>query len=126
MAALPRLPLLPHGRDPALAAAALAASFDLSYGGLLGWIVVLGLLVGTAVERRGFVAGTSYLVTDRRLVFVSPRPPGTEFRWAQLAGLRPPRVRDHGDGDGTIDFRPTATKRRATGRGRPGPRSCQS
>ncbi|MGW7536124.1 hypothetical protein [Amycolatopsis sp. NPDC054798] len=94
--------------------ATLAATFDLSHGGVIGWGVVLGLLAGTARERnrerRGFVAVTTYLVTDRRLIFVSESPPGVEFRWVQLADLRPPRVRDHGDGTGTIDFRPTVTE----------------
>ncbi|WP_370934659.1 hypothetical protein [Amycolatopsis sp. cg13] len=97
-----------------VAAAAATAIFNLSYRDTVPWIVVLGLLAGTAVERnrerRSFVAGTSYLVTDRRLIFVSQWQPGVEFRWVPLGYLRPPRVRDHGDGTGTIDFHPTATE----------------
>ncbi|RJQ87450.1 hypothetical protein [Amycolatopsis panacis] len=90
----------------------LTARFDLQLWNLLGWGVVLGLLIGTACERnrdrRAFVAATTYLVTDRRLIFVSQGEPGIEFRWIGLADLRPPRVQGHGDGVGTIDFHPTA------------------
>ncbi|WP_051166220.1 hypothetical protein [Amycolatopsis orientalis] len=91
--------------------AALSVGQDLGYEVMLGWLVVLSLFAASGFERnrerRGFIAGTTYLVTDRRLIFVSQWPPGAEFRWVQLADLRPPRVRDHGDGTGTIDFRPT-------------------
>ncbi|PKV94835.1 hypothetical protein ATK30_5723 [Amycolatopsis echigonensis] len=93
---------------------AVAATSGLDYGGMVGCNAVAGVMIGFAVERnrerRGFIAGTTYLVTDRRLIFVSQWPPGVEFRWVQLAVLRPPRVRDHGDGTGTIDFHPTVSE----------------
>jgi len=89
----------------------LATRANLDFWILSGWYAVLALLLSTAFERnrdrRGFVAVTSYLVTDQRLIFVSAGECGTEYRWVPLDGLRPPRVRAHGDGTGTIDFRPT-------------------
>ncbi|MGW4401467.1 hypothetical protein ACWEHA_39735 [Amycolatopsis nivea] len=97
-----------------LATAVVAAALDLSYGVLIGWVVVLSLVLNAGLERnrerRGFIAVTTYLVTDRRLIFASESPPGIEFRWVQLADLRAPRVHDHGDGTGTIDFHPTASE----------------
>lgn len=97
-----------------LGGSALAAMSDLDYGGMLGWYAIVGLMIGFAAERnrerRGFIAGTTYLVTDRRLIFVSQWPHGVEIRSVHLSDLRPPRVRDHGDGTGTIDFRPTASE----------------
>jgi hypothetical protein len=97
-----------------VAAAAVAAAYDLAIWSLLGWVVVLGLVASTGLERnrdrRAFIAATTYLVTARRLVFVSEGPSGIEFRWIGLADLRPPRVHDHGDGTGTIDFHPTANE----------------
>ena len=94
-----------------VAASGLTATLNLSYGVILGWSVVFSMVLGSGHERnrerRGFIAVTTYLVTDRRLIFVSDSPPGIEFRWVQLSDLRPPRVRDHGDGTGTIDFHPT-------------------
>ncbi|MFE3178447.1 hypothetical protein ACFXPA_35790 [Amycolatopsis sp. NPDC059090] len=97
-----------------VAAAGLGAALNLSTWSMIGWMVVLAMAVATGYERnrerRGFIAVTTYLVTDRRLIFVSESPPGIEFRWVQLADLRPPRVRDHGDGTGTIDFHPTASE----------------
>lgn len=95
-----------------LVASGLTAILDLGNWVTAGWAVLLGMALTSGFERnrerRGFIAVTTYLVTDRRLIFVSESPPGVEFRWVQLADLRPPRVRDHGDGTGTIDFRPTA------------------
>ncbi|WP_116204464.1 hypothetical protein [Amycolatopsis circi] len=97
-----------------LFAAGLTTILSLSYGVMIGWVVVFVLAAATAHERnrerRAFIAVTTYLVTDRRLIFVSESPPGIEFRWIRLNDLRPPRVRDHGDGTGTIDFHPTATE----------------
>ncbi|WP_406637448.1 hypothetical protein [Amycolatopsis sp. WGS_07] len=97
-----------------LAAAGVTAALDLNNWAMIGWIVVLSLVLTSGLERnrerRGFIAVTTYLVTDRRLIFVSDSPPGIEFRWVQLTDLRPPRVRDHGDGTGTIDFHPTVTE----------------
>ncbi|WP_037815342.1 hypothetical protein [Amycolatopsis sp. VC5-11] len=70
-----------------------------------------GMLIGLSAERnrqRKLLLGVlTYLVTDRRLIFVADRPGGIEFRWIWHPDLREPRVRDHGDGTGTVDFRPT-------------------
>ncbi|PFG49727.1 hypothetical protein ATK36_4901 [Amycolatopsis sulphurea] len=108
----------------------LTARFDLQLWNLLGWGAVLGLLIGTACERnrdrREFVAATTYLVTDRRLIFVSQGEPGIEFRWIGLADLRPPRVQGHGDGIGTIDFHPTALEWLKDQGYRSGPRGFRS
>ncbi|MBB1153884.1 MULTISPECIES: hypothetical protein [Amycolatopsis] len=97
-----------------LVVSVLIATLNLSYWVMVGWIAVLSLVFNGGIERnrerRGFIAVTTYLVTDRRLIFVSESPPGAEFRWVQLADLRPPRVRDHGDGTGTIDFHPTVSE----------------
>ncbi|ATY14396.1 hypothetical protein CU254_31240 [Amycolatopsis sp. AA4] len=97
-----------------LVVSALAAVLDLSRWAMIGWIVVFSLFITSGFERnrerRGFIAVTTYLVTDRRLIFVSESPPGIEFRWVQLADLGKPRVRDHGDGTGTIDFHPTTAE----------------
>ncbi|WP_134733897.1 hypothetical protein [Amycolatopsis nivea] len=67
------------------------------------------MLTGLSAERnrqRKLLLGVlTYLVTDRRLIFVADRPGGIEFRWIWHPELREPRVLDHGTG--TVDFRPT-------------------
>ncbi|MGW4401468.1 hypothetical protein ACWEHA_39740 [Amycolatopsis nivea] len=72
------------------------------------WPGFFGLVLGLAAERnrqRKVLLGVlTYLVTDRRLVFVADRPSGAEFRWVWLPDLGKPRVRDHGDGTGTVGF----------------------
>lgn len=73
-----------------------------------------GLMIGLAVERnrqrKALLGALTYLVTDRRLVFVADRPGGVEFRWIWLPDLGEPRVRDHGDGTGTVGFGPTVAE----------------
>ncbi|MCG3751372.1 hypothetical protein [Amycolatopsis sp. Poz14] len=56
-------------------------------------------------QRKLLLGVLTYLVTDRRLVFVADRPGGIEFRWVWLPDLDEPRLRDHGDGTGTVSFK---------------------
>ncbi|MEV4601171.1 hypothetical protein AB0K15_27690 [Amycolatopsis sp. NPDC049253] len=76
--------------------------------------VVVSGSVGSAIarhrERASRVGATTYVVTDRRLVFATYWPQGAEFRWIPLAYLRRPRVRDIGGGLGIVDFRPTVAQ----------------
>ncbi|WP_116204465.1 hypothetical protein [Amycolatopsis circi] len=55
-------------------------------------------------QRRVLFGVLTYLVTDRRIVFVADRPGGIEFRWVWFPDLEEPQVRDHGDGTGTVGF----------------------
>ncbi|MCG3751374.1 hypothetical protein [Amycolatopsis sp. Poz14] len=66
------------------------------------------MLIGLSAERnrqRKLLLGVlTYLVTDRRLIFVADRPGGDEFHWIWHPELRELRVLDHGTG--TVNFRP--------------------
>lgn len=55
-------------------------------------------------DRRARALVTTYLVTDRRIVFVAQWPNGAEFRWVWHHLMRPPRVRVDHHGTGTITF----------------------
>lgn len=66
--------------------------------------VAIALIAEQNRQRRVLFGVLAYLVTDRRIVFVADRPGGIEFRWVWLPDLAAPRVRDHGDGTGTVGF----------------------
>ncbi|WP_101438069.1 hypothetical protein [Amycolatopsis echigonensis] len=72
--------------------------------------VVLALISERNRQRKALLGVLTCLVTDRRLVFVADRPGGIEFRWVWFPDLPEPRVRDHADGTGTVDFHPTLSE----------------
>ncbi|WP_051166219.1 hypothetical protein [Amycolatopsis orientalis] len=82
--------------------------FDVGVAIFAAWPGFLGLVIGLASERnrrrKALLRGLTYQVTDRRVVFGADRPGGAEFRWVWLPELGEPRVRDHGDGTGTVGF----------------------
>ncbi|GAB3396374.1 hypothetical protein [Amycolatopsis echigonensis] len=82
--------------------------FDVDPAVFAVWPVLFGMTLGLGSERnrrrKALLRGLTYLVTDRRVVFVADRPGGIEFRWVLLPDLGKPRVRDHGDGTGTVGF----------------------
>ncbi|MFJ9787746.1 hypothetical protein ACIRSS_49795 [Amycolatopsis sp. NPDC101161] len=47
---------------------------------------------------------TTYLVTDRRIIFAAQWPTGAEYRWVRFSRLGPPRVKPDERGIGTITF----------------------
>lgn len=53
---------------------------------------------------RARALATTYLVTDRRIVFVAQWPTGAEFRWAWHHRLPPARTKTDERGVGTITF----------------------
>ncbi|MEU3627623.1 hypothetical protein BS329_39520 [Amycolatopsis coloradensis] len=69
------------------------------------YVVLFGLLLQRASDRRARDRAMSYLVTSHRIIFVASWPNGTEFRWAWLPYLLlPPRVKADASGVGTISF----------------------
>ncbi|WP_037364842.1 hypothetical protein [Amycolatopsis orientalis] len=86
-----------------------AVKFDVELAVVGVWMGFFSMALVQTSERnrqRKLLLGVlTYLVTDRRLVFVADRPGGVEFRWVWLPDLGEPRVRDHGDGTGTVGFR---------------------
>ncbi|MET9263652.1 hypothetical protein [Amycolatopsis sp. NPDC004079] len=68
------------------------------------FVLAIALIAEQNRQRRVLFGVLTYLVTDRRIVFVADRPGGIEFRWVWLPDLAAPRVRDHGDGTGTVGF----------------------
>ncbi|ATY14397.1 hypothetical protein CU254_31245 [Amycolatopsis sp. AA4] len=84
------------------------ARFDVYSAVFQLWPVFFGMALGLGSERnrrrKAMFGGLSYLVTERRVVFVAYRPEGIEFRWVWLPDLGVPRVRDYGDGTGTVGF----------------------
>jgi len=71
------------------------------------FVIVLLLIAERERQRKALFAVLGYQVTSRRIVFTAERGEGFEVRWVWLADLRAPRVREHGDGTGAVDFRPT-------------------
>ncbi|MEV0071138.1 hypothetical protein [Amycolatopsis sp. NPDC050768] len=92
----------------------LTGIFDAPEYGIPVMAVAVSGMTGSAIarhrERASRVGATTYVVTDRRLVFVVYWPQGAEFRWIPLAYLRRPRVRDIGGELGIVDFRPTVSE----------------
>ncbi|SFO62575.1 hypothetical protein [Amycolatopsis rubida] len=108
-----------HGYVVGTAAfAALGVVASSKYGAHFEIFVLCLALLGTALglrternrQRKSLVGVLTYLVTDRRIVFVAERPSGVEFRWAWFTELRTPRVHDYRDGTGTVDFHPTLSE----------------
>ncbi|WP_326565735.1 hypothetical protein VSH64_28165 [Amycolatopsis rhabdoformis] len=69
---------------------------------------VVGLVVALAIvvekQRPRVFAATSYILTDRRLIFVLNWAYGVEYRWVPIAQLGTPRVRELKDGLGIVSF----------------------
>ncbi|MGW4486491.1 hypothetical protein ACWEOE_21920 [Amycolatopsis sp. NPDC004368] len=78
------------------------ASFAFVAPYVVGFAVVLAILVEKQRPRQ--FAATSYVLTDRRLIFVLNWAYGVEYRWVPIGLLGTPRVRELKDGVGTVTF----------------------